>query len=150
VPLRHDDLDKPGWGPLGQRVTLLTTKKRGARSRPLRNQQHTNPDTTERTPLLQSSRFRRPSLPDYDQDLTHDNDGCYVEGEQEEEVQRRADEIDRVFGTFPGRLLNRHVRPYLFHCQDDEVTSIVIFQWWWWQIEPIARCRCLDESDSED
>ncbi|KAL1686628.1 hypothetical protein GGG16DRAFT_96663 [Schizophyllum commune] len=128
APLRWRDgekslRDRPGWGTLGQRVSLLAggsgRRQRvddgngdvgggsGGPGRP--------PTVHEGTPLMQSSIPRQ-----------------YVYADEEEDEERLRREIDLVFGKWPGRLLNSN--------------------WWWWQLEPFVCCHCIcsDESDIED
>lgn len=102
APLRtrmDDEVGKPGWGTLGQRVSLLAKRKKSFRE--IReNESHTtinkdgtfsvvNYGTNERTPLLNSY------LLYYDED-----DGSSL-----------SKLVDRVFGPWPVRLLNHHVSP---------------------------------------
>lgn len=109
APLRyHANEENNGWGTLGQRVGILGLQKKtnGSPER-ARRQRRKRADpiapaesVDERAPLRGS--FYR----------------SYTEGEgaQEEDIldedsddERLSQEIDDVFGTFPGRLLNYHV-----------------------------------------
>ncbi|KDR85214.1 hypothetical protein GALMADRAFT_260918 [Galerina marginata CBS 339.88] len=127
APLRSradDDIGKPGWGTLGQRVSILARanghKKKIRQQRPqavlgkdVRDEVASN--MSERTPLMTSTPHR------HDDELDD-----VLMSEEESELSR---EIELVFGPWPSRLLNHH--------------------WWWWKMEPVARCRCLDESDGD-
>ncbi|KAG6814415.1 hypothetical protein H0H92_007418 [Tricholoma furcatifolium] len=105
-----DEADKPGWGPLGQRVSLLARRARRGAGKERRKVQVRpvvieQPSPCETTPLL------RPRL----QSPTIDADGHRIydllDSESEEEDirrQSRAHEIDEAFGTMPQRLINRH------------------------------------------
>ncbi|KAG5721978.1 hypothetical protein E4T56_gene18441 [Termitomyces sp. T112] len=132
APLRSctdDEADKPGWGPLGRRVALLSRQARcrsGRRER--RRKREFNDDylhPCEHTPLLRP-RIQSPVI---DVDGHTRLDDVFDSDPEEDARQFRARQIDEAFGTMPGRLLNYH--------------------WWWWQIEPLVCCRCLDESDVE-
>ncbi|KAF8746197.1 hypothetical protein AX14_000004 [Amanita brunnescens Koide BX004] len=70
--------------------------------------------TNERTPLLNCTI----------QSVFEREGSDYISGDS-----HLSHAIDFIFGTWPGRLLNRH--------------------WWWWKIEPVLCCHCLDESDLE-
>jgi hypothetical protein len=102
APLRScsdDEANKPGWGPLGQRVSLLAHKSRQQRRRSLPRQGHdARVIPNDRTPL-------RPSSP-----LTAyvEGEDAYAETNQSDRERRR--EIDAAFGTWPRRLVNIHVR----------------------------------------
>jgi len=132
VPLRSpEDETKPGWGPLGRRVSLLTEgSKRRARlaaENEERAQQRQKAidallRANEQTPLLRPHMYRRR----FSDGSASTNSDCSM---RDEEEHWRAMEINRVFGPWPGRLLNH--------------------QWWWWQLEPVICCRCLDEPDDE-
>jgi hypothetical protein len=110
APLRSrsdDEANKPGWGPLGQRVSLLAHKSRHTRERrhSLPREQHdAHMIPNERTPLRGSS-----PLSAY-----VEGEDAY-EGEADESVWERRREIDAVFGTWPGRLVNIHVRPLIYN-----------------------------------
>ncbi|KAH8834833.1 hypothetical protein DL96DRAFT_1701855 [Flagelloscypha sp. PMI_526] len=94
-----DDASWRGWRPLGQRVNWFP---------------RTN-GSNEQTSLLRNGQHvRRYGVSDE---------------EDEDYAQQLAKDIDMVFGTWPGRLLNRH--------------------WWWWQLEPICCCLCMDEYDPD-
>ncbi|KAG5646874.1 hypothetical protein DXG03_001950 [Asterophora parasitica] len=134
APLRSrtdDESDKPGWGPLGQRVNLLARDARRKRDSGRRHKQdHERAVPCEHTPLI------RPR-PQIQSPITVGPEGrrqaeAWDSDWEENEVEleaRISNEIDEVFGTMPRRLLN--------------------FQWWWWQLEPIVCCQCLAESDEE-
>jgi hypothetical protein len=102
APLRtriDDEVGKPGWGTLGQRVSLLAKRRKSMqeiRENELNAKIHkhgafsvVNHGTDERTPLLNSY------LLYYDED-----DGSSL-----------SKLVDRVFGPWPVRLLNHHVSP---------------------------------------
>ncbi|KAF9015387.1 hypothetical protein BDQ17DRAFT_1340979 [Cyathus striatus] len=123
APLRSrddDEVGKPGWGTLGQRVGLFAQRRRiGDRSVGSPRINHIRPKhiASENTPLLRS-----PCRLSYE---TNPSETC----EWDEEA-RLSKEIDLIFGTWPRRLLNHH--------------------WWWWHLEPIICCHCLEDSDTEE
>jgi len=137
VPLRtHSDeqVGKPGWGTLGQRVSLFAKgqmersrreqkERLGLRASPFRKEVERGrrealvlpyyPQITEETPLLLSSA----------------RNGSCSDSSREDEASQLAREIDMVFGPWPDRLANHH--------------------WWWWQVESIICCRCVSDFDDE-
>ena len=113
APLRSradDESNKPGWGPLGQRVSLLASY----------SQRRFSAERRERRPgkLLVPG-----SLPHNNQDDSNERTAlidsvtrsAYVRGEgvedggDAEDAARLAQEIDLIFGKWPNRLLNHHV-----------------------------------------
>lgn len=120
APLRSrsdDESNKPGWGPLGQRVALLSynSPRRWSKDRRRRKRQARPLD--ERTSLLGSA-FRAPYSeggPTYDD---------YMSDSDQEEEARIAHEIDKTFGTWPGRVLNPHVR-HAPHFSSDILSSSI-------------------------
>ncbi|KAF8807613.1 hypothetical protein BYT27DRAFT_7223455 [Phlegmacium glaucopus] len=141
VPLRtHTDeqVGRPGWGTLGQRVSLFA--RGNIERRKLREQREriglgaseverrgyggvepplipcvgTN-EVNEETPLLLSPSSRRRHM---------DSDSA-----REDDARQMSREIEIAFGSWPGRLANHH--------------------WWWWQVEPIICCYLCDSSDDE-
>lgn len=146
APLRSradDEMDKPGWGPLGRRVALLSREarwQRAAREREKRRRRRgedlersaspRSPPATygysERTPLIRP-RIQSPNGLTYGA-RSFDVESDMSDRELEEEA-RIAKVMDEAFGPMPGRLLN--------------------YQWWWWQLEPIVCCRCMEDSDEE-
>ncbi|KAF9004163.1 hypothetical protein BDZ89DRAFT_1145749 [Hymenopellis radicata] len=119
---RDDEVSSP-WGPLGQRVRIMSSRRP---RRPSTYQQQVN----ERTPLVYN--HSAPKTPFYGDDDDDFDDNFYASPHTEDADARLNREIDVAFGPWPGRLLNRH--------------------WWWWHMEPILCCICieLDESDSEE
>ncbi|KAF5337076.1 hypothetical protein D9611_003384 [Ephemerocybe angulata] len=134
APLRFHSEErgpKPGWGTLGQRVSLLA--RRGEHKRRFRERlkQHermlkafqgdpypnrpTHRRDSETSPLL------RPRLQQYVCQ-------CGIVGCEYDE-NRISQEIDLIFGTWPHRLFNP--------------------KWWWWHVQPIVFCRCLDDPEDE-
>jgi len=118
APLRtplDDEVGKPGWGTLGQRVALLAKRQypgKTTRQGPEGGLMAKGDASvgTERTPLLTRPHhvlLRRDSRLRH---LYHRSD--------EEEFSRR---IDRAFGPWPARLLNHH--------------------WWQWKLGPLLACR---------
>lgn len=99
APLRShadDEIGKPGWGTLGQRVALLAHG--GASRKKTRDNRDTasnakNSEISERSPLMTRCQLHGEQEYDFDQD----------------EGARLAREIDQVFGPWPGRLLNHNV-----------------------------------------
>lgn len=141
APLRSradDESNKPGWGPLGQRVNLFVfkNKKRHAGSgtserdtiqREERRERRrrklglcpepgsgfrvlNEPD--ERTPLMAAKRsdaVTALALEGGDGESVEESELC--ESDDDDEYEARLNrEIDLIFGKWPGRLLNRYVR----------------------------------------
>lgn len=102
APLRtrlDDEVGRPGWGTLGQRVALFSKHQYPGKT----TRQHTEGGLmamgsfgTERTPLL------KPSL-----HFLLSRDPRFPYTSDEEELSRFT---DRTFGPWPTRLLNHHVR----------------------------------------
>ncbi|KAK0207981.1 hypothetical protein DFS33DRAFT_1300505 [Desarmillaria ectypa] len=119
APLRcreHDvNTNSSPWSPLGQRVKQMAQRPRATQ------QQVTAKgfDPNERSPLMSPSR-RFYSI----EEDEHYNYFAYLDDET-----RLNREIELAFGTWPGRLLNRH--------------------WWWWHIEPILCCICIELEEEE-
>jgi hypothetical protein len=121
APLRNqaeDEVGKPGWGTLGQRVSILAQGNQQRRKQREQQEQallaksvqlgisiptSQQYSTNERTPLINSSsrysRLRRNSEP-----FNSGNDS------REDEADRLARDVDLVFGPWPIRLWNHHVR----------------------------------------
>jgi len=136
VPLRthpEDGNSNSGWGPLGQRVSLLVSRHRANRDKEAaarewrRSKQRFEPPygPNERTPLASSP--MRSSYVGGEGDQ-----GCdaFDSEEDDRENARLSREIDLLFGKWPGRLLN--------------------YRWWWWQLEPVVGCHCVDDSEIYD
>lgn len=149
APLRSANAaSSKGWGPLGQRVSVLAsqsctserslpTGRRKTRPRIDPPEPYHSP-INEHTPLVRSP-CRYSYARGYHEDDILDDD---VERERE----RREHMIDEAFGKWPGRLLNRHVRSQLFAQRG----LLMFFQWWLWQLEPLVCCLCVDCSDVEE
>ncbi|KAK0446485.1 uncharacterized protein EV420DRAFT_1570824 [Desarmillaria tabescens] len=109
APLRcreHDvNTDSSPWSPLGQRVKQMSQGPRARQRQVAAN----GFDPDERSPLMIPSR-RFYSI----EEDEHYNYFAYLDDET-----RLNREIDLAFGTWPGRLLNRH--------------------WWWWHLEPLEE-----------
>jgi len=135
VPLRtpiDEQVGKPGWGTLGQRVSMFA---KGQMERSRRREQR------ERLGLGTSSFRKREErgtlvIPYYAQIteetpllLSSARNGSCSDLTREDEASQLAREIDMVFGPWPGRLANHH--------------------WWWWQVESIICCRCVSDFDDE-
>lgn len=134
APLRtqEDESTKSRWGPLGQRVNYLrykkprTAKKPGVRDEVLekfKRRQYDerweghcvypgctcggmNPHVGERTPLVGGSSLRAHGYV-----VGEGVQGCSDDSDSENDLEMRLNrEIDLIFGKWPGRLLNRHVR----------------------------------------
>jgi len=126
APLRtplDDEVGKPGWGTLGQRVALFakhrppkgTPPEEQERESSAKNPEYVNDrETTERTPLL------NPSLRGL---LRHDHQFQHYLCRDEDYETFLSMRIDQVFGPWPFRLFNHH--------------------WWRWQLEPIFCSLCL-------
>lgn len=131
APLRNqaeDEVGKPGWGTLGQRVSILAQgnlqrrKQREQREQALlaksvrlginvpTSQQY---GADERTPLINSSSpypyLRRNSEP-----FNGSNDS------REDGTDRLARDVDIVFGPWPIRLWNHHVRRLLLYARNNK------------------------------
>lgn len=110
APLRsHADDATNTWGTLGQRVGLLGLQRKmvgnaqAQRRQQIKQRLGPAPSPSERTPLIGPQALRQ---------------AAYVEGnvvtesdlsDEDSDDERLAREVDHIFGTFPGRLLNRHV-----------------------------------------
>ena len=158
VPLRtHTDeqVGKPGWGTLGQRVSLFA---KGQMERSRRREQR---EQRERLGLGASSfrkgveRGRREDLviPYYAQIteetpllLSSARNGSCSGMTREDEASQFAREIDMAFGPWPGRLGNHHVS-FIPVITLNPLTRFL--QWWWWQVESIICCRCVSDFDDE-
>ncbi|PFH54682.1 hypothetical protein AMATHDRAFT_225 [Amanita thiersii Skay4041] len=108
--------DESRWAPLGQRVHLLSLHRKGRRKFRGRKRK-INPSApqftgsvmrnginvivNERTPL---TKYSLPST--IAREVLLDNYGTYTNQDEEARLSR---EIDYMFGTWPGRLLNRYV-----------------------------------------
>ncbi|KAF8876804.1 hypothetical protein CPB85DRAFT_1344266 [Mucidula mucida] len=121
APLRtRDDEASSPWGPLGQRVRIMSSRRS---RRPSTFRQQVN----ERTPLVYNHSV--PKTPSYGDD---DDDDFYASPLAEDADARLNREIDVAFGPWPGRLLNRH------------------WWWWHMEPILCCICIELDESDSEE
>ncbi|OJA13409.1 hypothetical protein AZE42_05954 [Rhizopogon vesiculosus] len=149
APLRSANAaSSKGWGPLGQRVSILAsqsyasepslpTSRRNIRPRVIPSESYHSP-VNEHTPLVRSPCRYSYARGYYEDDVVDEV------AEREHERQQRM--IDETFGKWPGRLLNRHVRSYLLI----QCGSLMFFQWWWWQVEPLVCCLCVDCTDIEE
>ena len=154
VPLRtqtDEQVGKPGWGTLGQRVSLFAKgQMEQSRRREQREQLGLGASSlrkgverrgfgggealvipyyahiTEDTPLLSSSAR---------------NGSC-----SGTEASHIAPEIDMVFGPWPSRLANYHVS-FIPLFTFNPLTRFL--QWWWWQVESVICCRCVSDLDDE-
>ncbi|KAJ8520366.1 hypothetical protein ONZ45_g2827 [Pleurotus djamor] len=160
APLRteatNDAECRPEWGTLGQRVRLFAYRGKGKASLSpetvleKRERRRRKLGLPPLDPSLYPSDMRSKvmTLPSegtplvgkpYARSLYVENEGVqpgdpFYDSDDEEDgltaSARLSREVDRMFGTFPGRLLNRH--------------------WWWWQLEPLVTCNCsMPDSDSE-
>lgn len=143
VPLRSrsdDEADKPGWGPLGQRVSLLAHRPRGRTSKRRRSKQNdTRLNANEHTPLMHSP----PPTVYVEGEVVYEEESEMDESDRER--TRSSREADTMFGTWPGRLVNLHVRLLTYN-----LTIFVdndIHKWWWWQLTSVVHCRCLDDTE---
>lgn len=110
-------MDKPGWGPLGQRVTLLTDNSRQRRA-------EKNERRKRRHEAIMAANEQSPLLPPHFRPRYMDVDGSSdPESEYRDEEMRYAREIDRVFGTYPRRLFNLHVRSCLIECCRKDINN---------------------------
>jgi len=148
APLRSANAaSSKGWGPLGQRVSILASQSYASEPSP-DDRRKTRPKidpsesyhspVNEHTPLMRSP-CRYSYARGYNEDDSVDDDA-------ERERERRERMIDESFGKWPGRLLNRHVRSQLL----TQRGLLMFFQWWWWQLEPLVCCLCVDCTDVEE
>lgn len=139
APLRSrldDEVGKPGWGTLGQRVALFSKRQYPIKRQPeggLRAKGDVIIDD-ERRPLLD---------PSFHFLLRRDLRYVYRDRNDEEDFSRL---IDRVFGPWPARLLNYHVSIIQLV---QTITLTVIFQWWHWQLERLTSCQCFNVCDDD-
>lgn len=118
APLRSQPHDSTNtWGTLGQRVGLLALQKKimgSSKTRRMQTQGLIVPtiNVNEHTPLRNS--FNQ--LPYVEREGVQDGDIL----DEDSDDERLSQELNDVFGKFPGRLLNPH--------------------WWYWQLEPIICC----------
>ncbi|KAJ3526524.1 hypothetical protein NMY22_g10128 [Coprinellus aureogranulatus] len=135
APLRfhsEEAMSKPGWGTLGQRVSLLARRsehKRRFRDHMKRHERMLK--SFQGVQRMHHSSLRRPSYSDETRPLLDPRTSqyicqCGIVGCEYDE-RRIAQEIDILFGTWPIRMLNP--------------------KWWWWHIQPIVFCRWLDDPD---
>lgn len=127
APLRSANAaSSKGWGPLGQRVSILASQNypsepsspTGRRKTRYRN----NPPESYHDPMNEYTPLLRPPCR-YSYARGYNEDNIV-----DEDVERQREcVIDETFGKWPGRLLNRH--------------------WWWWQVESLVCCSCMDCSD---
>lgn len=142
VPLRSrssDEVDKSGWRPLGQRASLLAHKpRRRTRERQQKNQY----DAAQLLPNERTQLIRSPPLTVY-------TEGGLYNNEMTESARGQEVDHDPMFGAWPGRLVNLHVRPLIYNLSIRIYVNNNELKWWWWQLSPVVHCRCLDESDTE-
>lgn len=126
-----------GWGPLGLRVG----SGRRASFTDFNHEQSNNGES-ERTPLMRSA------SEGYGGVMMAAGQVSAPARSAEDDHARLSREVDAVFGKWPTRLLNHHVRG----SSSFSLCSILIMQqqWWWWQIEPVVCCHCIEDSDVED
>jgi hypothetical protein len=136
VPLRtptDEQVGKPGWGTLGQRVSLFA-KGQMERSRRREHRERLGLEASSCRKGIERGRSEALVIPYYAQ-ITEEtplllssarNESCLT---REVEASQLTREIDMVFGPWPGRLANHH--------------------WWWWQVESIVCCRCVSDFDDE-
>ncbi|KAG6837225.1 hypothetical protein H0H93_013093 [Arthromyces matolae] len=107
-----DEADKPGWGPLGRRVALLSRQTR-RRALPERFSKkdiiNVQLPPCEHTPLLRP-RIQSPIIDADGNRRMYDVLDSESLQSEEEVRQARAGQIDAAFGTMPRRLLNHRVR----------------------------------------
>jgi len=139
APLRtqaEDEPSKPGWGTLGQRVSILARAKADRRLKFHQLREHIGELQSHRgiTPGDNHGLLANEQTP-LSRSFLHYS---YLRGEivdpemfnsVESEAEVLSSEIDLVFGRWPNRLFNHH--------------------WLWWHMEPLVCCRCLTESDEE-
>lgn len=110
APLRSANAaSSKGWGPLGQRVSILASQNYVSEpSSPTgrrRTRHSSNPSEPYHSPVNEHTPLLRPPCR-YSYARGYDDDRMV-----DEDVERqRGRVIDDTFGKWPGRLLNRHVR----------------------------------------
>jgi hypothetical protein len=153
VPLRthiDEQVGKPGWGTLGQRVSLFA---KGQMERSRRREQRERLGASSFRKGVERGRGEALVIPYYDQIteetpllLSSARNGSCSDLTREDEASQIAREIDMVFGPWPGRLANHRVSftPVLIF-----IPLTIFLQWWWWQVESIICCRCVSDFDDE-
>jgi len=141
VPLRtpiDEQVGKPGWGTLGQRVSLFA-KGQMERSRRREQRERLGLGSSSFGKGVERGRFGGGEalvIPYYAQIteetpllLSSVRNGTCSNLTREDEASQLARELDTVFGPWPDRLANYH--------------------WWWWHIESVICCRCVGDLDDE-
>ena len=111
APLRSPaDNATNAWGTLGQRVGLLGLQRKLVRNAQAQRRQKIKQGLgpaslpNERTPLISPQALQQGEY--IEGDVMSENDLL----DEDSDDERLAQEVDHIFGTFPSRLLNRHVR----------------------------------------
>lgn len=170
APLRWQADESSPWGPLGNRLNAYARANGWRRSTSLRAKQErerllqqvsggqgllADIDADERTPL-NAGRKGRVLYVDagLDSGMDADDEGArLLEDEIDEAGQAmRAAALERekeaMFGPWPWRIFNRHVRTW--HASIIYLKrSFFLPQWWWYHVEPIFCC-CVDDSEYDD
>jgi len=143
APLRtttDEQVGKPGWGTLGQRVSMFAQGKMERRRSQERERERLGVGASSFGKGGERGGFRGGQAPAAIPYYTRVDEGTpllwsrprnasYTDLARQDQVSLMPREIDKVFGPWPGRLANPH--------------------WWWWQTEPIICCRCLSDIDDE-
>ncbi|PSR71114.1 hypothetical protein PHLCEN_2v12960 [Hermanssonia centrifuga] len=165
APLRWQADEHGTWGPLGRRLNAYANSTgRGKRSSTAARvkqvedgqQPQDSVKTNERTPLLRPGRRVAYVDPELDGGGDADDEGvtqteAELDSEEEEERALREAalkrEEDAVFGQWPWRIFNRHVRTPL--CAAVLIRTDPSSQWWWWHAEPVLCCFGEDSEYEE-
>ena len=107
MPLRScsdDEANRPGWGPLGQRVSLLAHKPRKNKQKRQVKQFDVRVNPDERTPLMQL-----PLPTAYAEAMGVVGAPIPINREW-----KRLSQVDEMSGTWPEKLANVHVCPFIY------------------------------------
>lgn len=108
-----DEADRPGWGPLGRRVSLLAGQSRTRRQIPSNWQEYARADglpagqtrVTETSPLL----IPPPRRKTYAHGQRRTKRRCYCPDCGPPSKRLSPEEVDETFGKWPNRMLNYQV-----------------------------------------
>ncbi|KAL0945553.1 hypothetical protein HGRIS_014714 [Hohenbuehelia grisea] len=174
TPADDEDSTRPGWGPLGQRVSLFAGRGR-ARHRGgfASGDPHEREIEQQRDRERRERRRRRLGLPPLDVESCTST-YARVHGGGEEMGERAPLLVAPVARPgFVGGGGYGAVRSMRYDYDDDGYDSegdgedearlsrqidhifgpmpgrLLNRHWWWWQLEPLITCHCSDDSDSE-
>ena len=155
VPLRtpiDEQVGKPGWGTLGQRVSLFA-KGQMERSRRREQRERLGLGASSFKKGVERGRGETLVIPYYAQFteetpllLSPARNGRCSDLTRDDEASQLARDIDLIYGPWPSRLANHHVSFY--SCPYPHPLTRFL-QWWWWQVESIICCRWVSDFDDE-